>query len=232
MFKKQNNIHIQGGVFMRIVAINKNSARGRTLALAGVLLMFYSFSALGQFPHIQLLDTLQRIGYNHFTSSACNGQDYDSSITGEFMWMSDFMMDTLFSDSNKHHCANFMYFEKGYIKLETQFDISKAEEDYCIREFNNYLHCDTFWTEEIAIQTNNNDEIIINTGIDVNVEINKSARAPYAMEPPIVSFFVEGTGSNQAFQINLENNTTYFAVFKNSANKVVNIKRIGGISNR
>ena len=193
-------------------------------AISYALLMSYSFPVLGQSPPNPIEDSLQIWGWTYVGGSGI--MQFDTSQLGTQMWAGACQR-TLPTDTNKIQSVFFNYCENGCVRTEAQFDISQKQEDYCIRNYYYGSQCDSIWSEEIAIQTNNNGEITINTPVDVIVEIYKTCK--YSTDPPIMKFLATGTGSNQNFQVNLANTVSYIVVFRNSEYFIVNIKRIGGI---
>ena len=188
------------------------------------LLMSYSFPVLG-LPPDYISDTLQKLGWTYLGAPCGEMLRYDTSQFRIPTWTGGSSM-ILPTDSNKKKTVFFLYFENGCIKLESQFDKSQMKHDTCFVEHYYGSQCDSIWSEEIALQTNNNGEITINTPVDAIVEIYKASKYVY---PPIMKFLAIGTGNNQNFQVNLENTVSYVVIFRNSENFIINIKRIGGI---
>jgi len=172
------------------------------------------------------LDSLQNLGAAYLGSSSCGYLQYDSIQFGRLMW-TGISQRTLPTDSNKVQSVMLLYCENYCVKKESQFNISQIKEDTCFIEHYYGSQCDSMWTEVIDLQTNNNNEIVINTSIDVIVEIYKASL--YSIDPPIMKFLAVGTSSNQNFQVNLENNVSYIVIFRDSEDFIVNIKKIGGL---
>ena len=176
-------------------------------------------------PSNPFLDSLRSCGYTIYEPS-CGDMQYDTDRIGKPTWTGGCGR-VLPTDSNKKQTTFFLCFENGCVKLESQFDISQRKHDTCFIEYYYGLQCDSMWTEEIDMQINSTGEMIINTSTDVIVSIYKACK--YSIDPPVMKFLAVGTGSNQVFQINLENTVSYVVVFRNSEDFIVNIKKIGGI---
>lgn len=95
--------------------------------------------------------------------------DYES--LGTLLWTGGTGLKCVPDSSNKLRGTIYSCTEYGWIKTEVQFDTSNQTKDYEIHTACYNVSGDVFWTEFIELDVIDISEIIINTPIDVTVEI-------------------------------------------------------------
>jgi hypothetical protein len=119
----------------------------------------------------------------------------------------------------------FLYHENGCLKIEAQLDTLKKTSEPSIYTVCYDKQCDTFWREKIEVEVIDNSEIIINSPIDVNVEIHKAFRTD---DSKAIKFLV--TNDKKSYKVDLKNYIFYVIVFYNSKDEIVNINKIRNLS--
>ena len=159
-----------------------------------------------------------------------SNRNWDSEKLGKIMWMNVLRddgeyMKPLPNDTNKFLFTYFLYHENGCLKIEIQVDTLKKETDYQIKTVCYDEQCDTFWREKIEVEVIDNSEIIINSPIDINVEIHKAFRTD---DSKAIKFLV--TNDKKSYKVDLKNDIFYVIVFYNSKDEIVNINKIRSLS--
>ncbi len=202
------------------------------LTLAVVLVVYYSFPALGQSSGIWIippgapshitpgyLDSLNLVPPDPMNPP---GNQVGQDSIGKPMFWSEIYTQKVHT---KEKATNYVCGEKYWVKLEAQRDTITNIIEFSTSTTSLDSTGNEFWTEAIYVDVVDSAEIIINSPIDVKAKLYE---AYDIINPTFVEFNVTGSGLDQSYTVNMKNGVTYIIIFIKDENSIVYAKRIGG----